>query len=468
MKKKHTPSRARHVHDYETAVDLLEADSSGWDHAALRELLNRSRYYSSSEYKLRADPTKKTFEGMIPVEIRSVDTNVKIWHEKEDAPNGRAKETIMLPKSEWVPWDNTIRIDNSLTLARDIVKGRADGIETIRDSALRREQALEYGFQLFIHVSTLKSRREAAKDKYQQDKPFSQEDRTFDMTSMDEPHLIWLSGSDPVYLIAKDGTCIMVSFYYPSSSSSPLTLFGGQDWLALAESENNSNVRDWEHGFWREVPQEHMYPSASHPFRIDNDTLHDHAHELMCEYNYELDDPYIMDGSELEGQDTHFIEGSEEDLEHGTTMFFWAVMPSSVWEDAEGNPMSVELPVYTADLNEGERAEVDHDTVMWDEDWYKVVSNDADKLCSCFEATLLQDNYPAGYEYEYNDQDGDRMSGYSRYRNYLRLEIEPPKDDKDIVKAQRWVKQNMMGRGWDDTLEAWLKNRLAVTKPEPV
>jgi hypothetical protein len=442
---KHIPSRARLASTNEEVRDLLSTIHA----ATFERLCGRDWYSPHLKYRIR--PDQETHEHLIPVEIRS-----------SDCKDRRSNSPVPPhPRSEWFPFDSRVQMPSYRSIQRECDKQLSENPEFRPDPVVAYDSESEVTWRVYIHRDDVDYGVQQAKKLYSdrnRDK-YSTESCTRDELTVCENEIALPSES--LYLVNPTGVTVLLR--RESLAGGPdgsLLMFVGDNIVGILEDgdvRDNTFLSDveWNSSCHGDIDSGvTLFPDPNDPLN-PGEHFEDFMNSALYAFNDELDDPFITDGEQLAGNDTYWITGSEEDLVKQTCYLFWALVPREIFvdpknKDENGEPLlrTIDFDIYTGDKDGDGSAEVNYD------DWYQwagsgpswadtLPGGTAELILRVFEATILEDNYPTGYSYEYNDQDVNRMSGYSRYRNTYTVTVDAPETDKDIVVAKRWVQENL-------------------------
>jgi len=165
----------------------------------------------------------------------------------------------------------------------------------------------------------------------------------------------------------------------------------------------------------------------------------------------------LIDASDLTEELLHYISGSEENLEHDTTMIFHALFPLKCWDNYVGFDLGV---VYRSSTDDGREAFYDEEETVWQND---LISDGLEaSQHSALAKTVLADaltvaiseNYPQGHNWEYNDGPYDRQSGYDKEQLRVEIKIQPPSaHDQIAAKLELSQRANVYSKELIDRIE---------------
>ena len=158
--------------------------------------------------------------------------------------------------------------------------------------------------------------------------------------------------------------------------------------------------------------------------------------------NSELDDPFLSDFGELDSHELTFVSGRAEEFERLMHLFL-------LTEPNLDKASQSEVMIDCATNNDP--AHLERET------WYY----SSDRLEKLVKLALVE-HRPFGYKYEYNDQRGDRHSGYSLYPAHLEYDLNEIRQSaaRERMNARRELREWLTARGHDPDaydLQEWEK-----------
>lgn len=165
----------------------------------------------------------------------------------------------------------------------------------------------------------------------------------------------------------------------------------------------------------------------------------------------EQEDPFISE-DELAGAELEFLCGSEEQLETDLRTLFYAAIPCDAWQ--RNNISSLSIIVRASDDESAENAHVDFDDMLYSYDGASfkelheyLANKDSGQAFNALEkacATVVSENEPTGFTWEYNDGSYDRRSGYSKTASVLTFVISAPSAHEHIgakIEIKTWARR---------------------------